>query len=129
VAGGLHVGCVGVVAHQLEGEVGLDRAGEVGRAAGVHVPAAVLLLERAEVVGDRGELGVVVVLEDELEEDELGLEDAVALELADPVAFGLLLGNEGGFRPFKRVLNAHPRGGGRCMGVSVCVGRDVDGEG
>ena len=75
-----------VVAHELEGEVALDGAGEVGLAAGVHVPAAVGLLELAEVVGDQRQVRVVLLAEDELHQDVFGFEDAVALKLADPVA-------------------------------------------
>jgi hypothetical protein len=90
LAGAEHVGGFGGVAHQLEGQIGLDGAAQVGGAAGIHRPAALFDLEAAEVIGYWRQVGVVLLAEDELEEDELGFEDAVALELADPVAVGLL---------------------------------------
>ena len=95
VFGGEHVGGIGIITHQLEGEVGFDGAGDVGRAAGVHIEAAVGLLEEAEVVGDEGEIGVGFLAEDELEEEVFGFKDGVALEFGAPVAVGMAFGEEG----------------------------------
>ena len=89
------MGGVGVVAHEFEGEVGFDRAGKVVGAAGVHVPAAIGLLQGAEVIGDEGEIGVVFLPEDEFQEDVFGFEDGVALEFGAPVAIGLAHAYEG----------------------------------
>ena len=47
-------------------------------------------LEAQDVVGGRADTGVVLAAEEGHEQNPLGLEDGVALELADPVAIGPL---------------------------------------
>src|SRR5437588_798582 len=59
VAGPAHVRGGWVIAHELEGEIGLDGAGEVRGTAGKEVPSAVGLLETAKVVADQRKSSVV----------------------------------------------------------------------
>ena len=89
-----HVRRIGVVAYQFQGEVGLDGAREIVDTAGVLIPAAIGLLNGAEVVADEGEMRIVIVAEDESQKDVFGFEDGVALEFAHPVAVGILQAEE-----------------------------------
>lgn len=86
---------LGIVAEQFEGEVGLDGAAEIAGAAGEEAPATIALLNPAKVVANERQCGLILLAEDELQEYVFGFENAVALELAHPVALGLLKLQEG----------------------------------
>src|SRR5262249_41127066 len=90
VAGLPHVGRLGVVPGELEGEVGLDGAAQLEGPAGVDAPAALCRLLGEDVAGRLAADFIALTAEEGQEEDVLRLEDGVPLQLADPVAVGLL---------------------------------------
>ena len=78
-------------ARQLQGEVCLNRGAKLGWAAGVVVPAAVGHLLGEEVAGDLDGGSFALAAQEGHQQDVLGLEDRIALELRDPVSLlGLL---------------------------------------
>src|SRR5262249_13978563 len=115
-------------AGQLDGEVGLDRDAEVGWAVGIVTPGAVGLLLGENIAGRGEALLLALTAEESHEENELGLEDGVALQFADPVAIALLEAIESGRRPLDAgVQRRRTRdGAGRGAGCSVPRGRARD---
>ena len=112
-----HVRSAGRIAHELEGEISFDRAGQIGRALGKQIPSAIGLLEVAEIVGDFDEAGVVFLLEDEFEEDEFRFQDAVALKLAAPEAAIILPAEEGSLGTVDGIIESGAAASGRLHGI------------
>ena len=104
-AGRDHVRRVARVSHQLEREIGLDRSRKVRLPARVHVPSAIRLLEPAEIVGDERKLWVTLLSEDELHQEVLGFEDAVALQFPNPITIGVLSAQQRSLRAMNRLLD------------------------
>ena len=86
----------------LSAKYAFDRAGEIGLAAGIHAPAAVGLLEIAQIVGDQRQLGIVFLIQDKRVQDVFGFKNAVALKLGTPVPFGGLFAEQTFTGPFDR---------------------------
>src|SRR5262249_10922108 len=77
---------------EREREVSLDGRGQMGRAARIDGPAAIVELVILNITRERAANRVGLAAEEGQEEDVLGLEDRVAFELANPVAgLGLAL--------------------------------------
>ncbi len=92
--GGGHVGVLGGVAGESEGDVGLDGRGELGGAAVEGGPGAVGALPRADEAG--GGLGGPLVADaEELAQHQVfGVHGDVGLQVALPPALGVLAGEE-----------------------------------
>ena len=104
---------IGVVAHDLEDEVGLDRGAHLGRSAGVGRPPAPRQLLGAE--GGGGLLHPLAFepAEEEPGEQVLRFEDRVAFEHRAPVTVGLLQAQQVGLGGGQRAADrAGRRGGG-----------------
>ena len=85
-----HVRCRGIVAGQLQRVVGLDRGADVELAAVEQRPAAMVGLGGAQIGGQLALDRVVDRVEEMLEQDVLGGDGDVGLELEAPVALGVL---------------------------------------
>ena len=83
------------VAAQPEGDVGLDRRRQVGRPAVVCGPGAVGALARADPSRRRGSGGIGTYAENLPQEQVLGVDGDVRLELTFPPAVGVLAGEQG----------------------------------
>ena len=94
-----HAGGLRRDANQLQGKVTLDRRAEVAGGAVVLAPGAVIPLDSSDVVGQLALLFRLVGAEEAVEENELGLHGRVGLQLAPPVAFGVLGAQEVGLGP------------------------------
>jgi len=81
------VGRVGEIAGELQGDVGFDRGVDLGRAALIDGPAAIVELVPADVGGQAGDAGRLSLAENVQVEDVVGFEGGVSFEFADPVAF------------------------------------------
>ncbi len=84
LSGGSHVGGVGRIACQPQGNVGLDRGREVGRATVEVGPCAVRALARPDPPRGRGQLGGVARPEELAQQQILGVHGDVRLELTAP---------------------------------------------
>ena len=89
-----HVRRVGIVAGQLEREVGLDRGADVAGPAGVLGPETLLALLGAEVAGDAVPLLAIADPEVVGEQQVLGGDRGVGFELAPPEAGWVLVGQQ-----------------------------------
>ena len=78
----------------LQGEVGLHRDADFRGAAGIVRPAAIGAFHFEKVVGGEADARIVRLSEEREQQDELGLEDGVAFEFADPVAVRALAGEQ-----------------------------------
>jgi hypothetical protein len=89
-----HMGRVGIVADEFQGEVGLDRGGDVSRAAFIDGPPASGQLLPPQVLGRFAGALLAQAPEEVQSQHVLGFEDRVALELGAPVAVRVLNGEE-----------------------------------
>lgn len=95
LAGAFHVCGVDVIAAEFERVVAFDGGGEVGFVAWKFNPGAVAgTLLVAKMVGEFGEVGVVLLADDPFVEDVFGFKNGVALQFGAPVAVGILLKDE-----------------------------------
>ena len=78
-------------AHELGGEVALDGERNVAGTAGINAPAAVVVLVAHHLSACAFEAAGIAGFEQSVEEDVVGLEHRVGLELAAPEALGMLL--------------------------------------
>ena len=93
-AGPLHVLGAGIVAGQLQGEIGLHAAADIDPTAGVHCPATIGELLLHQVGGTAaGQIGLLMPKKRQ-QQDRFALQDRVALEFGAPGAVGLLLGQQ-----------------------------------
>ena len=83
-------GASGLVAGELQGVVGLDRAADIEVAAVIERPAAVLGLCGAQVAAELRLQRRVDLVQEVHHHDVLGRDGAVGLELEQPVAVGVL---------------------------------------
>ena len=90
IAGAHHGLRIGGNAGEAQGVPGLDCDGQIGRAAEPHRPATIFALGRQEFCGDALAVGVAGDIERLEQKQLLGGDGCVALELAPPVAIGLL---------------------------------------
>ena len=88
--GALHVRQSRVVACEAQCDVGLDGRGEVGRTAVERGPAAVVALLRPDPAGGLGRLALGADAEELAQQQVLGLDGDVGLELALPPPGGVL---------------------------------------
>ena len=102
-AGSRHVLGGGVVAGEAQPDVRLDRGRQVGRAAEVGGEAAVLALSRADPARRRSRRRLVEEAEVVAEEQILGVDRDVGLQLALPVAVGVLQLEQAGDRTVERL--------------------------
>ncbi len=122
-AGASHVRGVGIVAHELQGEIRLDGPRKIGRPAGKQAPSAFGVLQIPQIIGDLWQVGIGFLFEDEFEQDVFGFEDAVALKFADPKSGGILQTKQrvsgflpGELKPVRRFRREFPhhRESGNC---------------
>ena len=85
---------IGKPGHQLEGEVGFDRSADVGGAARVDTPAAILILLAQDLRDRPLHLALVACTEQRVHHDVVGFEGGVCFQLAAPIAIGVLLGKQ-----------------------------------
>jgi hypothetical protein len=81
---------VGIVADQLQRVVGLDGGADIGLAAVEERPAAILALDLAQVAGEPLLHLWVDLAQEMLQQDVLGRDGGVGLQLESPVAVRLL---------------------------------------
>ncbi len=85
---------VGADAHQLGGEIALDRERDVARTAGIDAPASIFVLVAHHLSERALQAAGIAAFEQRVQKDVVGLEHRVGFELAAPVAVGMLQGEE-----------------------------------
>ncbi len=108
VARARHVRRVRRIAHRLQGEIGLHRRRDIEVAAVEQRPAAMLALDRAKVMGERLLLALVDLVEIVLQQDVLGGDGGVRLQLEHPMPVRALLRDAAPPRPRRWRGRAHP---------------------
>ena len=89
-----HARIVGTQAHELGGEVALDRKRDIARAAGIQAPATVVVLVAHHLCEGAPQAARVAGFEKGVEEDVVGLEHRVGFEFAAPIAVRMLAGED-----------------------------------
>ena len=90
----LHVLRAGLVARQLQGEVRLDAAADIGASSGIHGPAALGKLLLHKILGQPlGEVRILAPQEGQ-EQDRFTLENRIAFQFGDPVSVLPLLAEQ-----------------------------------
>src|SRR5579862_8874304 len=103
---------LGLVADKFQAEICLDGGANVRRRARVNSPTAVFILMRQDIVGALPKTLGITGTEQRVQQDVIGFESGVGFQLAAPVAFFVLLGEEklartidGGSRPTGEIVN------------------------
>ncbi len=85
---------IGSIASQLQPEVALDRGADVRRSVRINPPASVLILMFHDVARRLGHALGIARSQKDVQENVVGFERGVGFQLAAPVAFFVLLGEE-----------------------------------
>ena len=120
-----------IIPHQFKSKISLHRSGEVIGPAGIHIPAAIGLLDRAEIIRDQHEIGIIFLPQDEFQQDIFRFENRVALQLRTPISIGVPHADKGVFRARQRRFDRqrqirarfHRQGRGSSLPIGGQVGK------